>query len=90
MTDMTNSGGQVFSPMTISDNDFRRLVNFVRSTYGIDLTQKRQLITGRLSVTIKQLGYSNFSDFVEHLLKTRDEKEMTLLLNKLTKGEFSI
>ena len=84
MTDMPNSGGQVFSPMTISDNDFRRLVNFVQSTYGIDLTQKRQLITGRLSVTIKQLGYANFSDFVEHLLKTKDEKEMTLLLNKLT------
>ncbi len=84
MTDKPNSGGQVFSPMTISDNDFRRLVTFVQSTYGIDLSQKRQLITGRLSVTIKQLGYSNFSDFVEHLLKTRDEKEITLLLNKLT------
>ena len=84
MIDTPKSGGQVFSPMTISDNDFRRLVNFVQSTYGIDLTQKRQLITGRLSVTIKQLGYSNFTDFVDHLLKTRDEKEVTLLLNKLT------
>ena len=84
MTDTLNSGGQVFSPMTISDNDFRRLVTFVQSTYGIDLSQKRQLITGRLSVTIKQLGYSNFSEFVDHVLKTRDEKEITLLLNKLT------
>lgn len=84
MTDTTKSSGQVFSPMTISDADFRRLVTFVQSTYGIDLTQKRQLITGRLSVTIKQLGYTNFSDFVDHLLKTRDEKEITLLLNKLT------
>ena len=84
MIDTPNSGGQVFSPMTISDNDFRRLVHFVQSTYGIDLTQKRQLITGRLSVTIKQLGYANFSEFVDHVLKTRDEKEITLLLNKLT------
>lgn len=84
MTNTPNSGGQVFSPMTISDNDFRRLVNFVQSNYGIDLSQKRQLITGRLSVTIKQLGYTSFSDFVKHLLDTRDEKEVTLLLNKLT------
>ena len=84
MTDALNSGSQVFSPMTISDSDFRRLVTFVQSTYGIDLSQKRQLITGRLSVTIKQLGYSNFSEFVDHVLKTRDEKEITLLLNKLT------
>ena len=82
MTDTTQ--GTVFSPMTISDADFRRLVNFVQSTYGIDLSQKRQLITGRLSVTIKQLGYKSFAEFVDHLLKTRDEKEVTLLLNKLT------
>ena len=70
--------------MTISDADFRRLANFVQSNYGIDLSQKRQLITGRLSVTIKQLGYKSFADFVDHLLKTKDEKEVTLLLNKLT------
>ena len=84
MTDNTPTQGAVFSPMTISDADFRRLSNFVHSTYGIDLTQKRQLITGRLSVTIKQLGYKSFADFVDHLLKTKDEKEVTLLLNKLT------
>ena len=84
MTDTTSAQGAVFSPMTISDADFRRLSNFVQSNYGIDLSQKRQLITGRLSVTIKQLGYKSFADFVDHLLKTRDEKEVTLLLNKLT------
>ena len=84
MTDTTKNPGQVFSPMTISDSDFHRLVNFVQSTYGIDLSQKRQLITGRLSVTIKQLGYSSFTGFVDHLLNTHDEKEITLLLNKLT------
>lgn len=84
MTDNAANQGAVFSPMTISDNDFRRLSNFVHTTYGIDLSQKRQLITGRLSVTIKQLGYKSFTDFVDHLLKTKDEKEVTLLLNKLT------
>ncbi len=84
MTDITAAQGAIFSPMTISDADFQRLTHFVQSNYGIDLSQKRQLITGRLSVTIKQLGYKSFADFVEHLLKTKDEKEITLLLNKLT------
>ena len=84
MTDNTANQGAVFSPLTISDNDFHRLANFVHTTYGIDLSQKRQLITGRLSVTIKQLGYKSFTEFVDHLLKTKDEKEVTLLLNKLT------
>lgn len=84
MTNLENKGTGQFSPMTISDADFKRLVTFVQSTYGIDLSQKRQLITGRLSTALKQKGYKSFSDFVNHLLKTKDESEMTLLLNKLT------
>ena len=70
--------------MTISDGDFTRLVKFIQSNYGINLTQKRQLITGRLSTAIKQKGYSNFTDFVNNLLKTKDEAEVTFLLDKLT------
>ena len=73
-----------FAPMTISDSDFRRLANFIHSNYGIDLSQKRQLITGRLSTTIRQKGYRNFSDFVDHLLNVKDNDEITLVLNKLT------
>lgn len=73
-----------FAPMTISDADFRRLANFIHSNYGIDLSQKRQLITGRLSTTIRQRGYRNFSEFVDHLLNVRDNDEVTLVLNKLT------
>lgn len=73
-----------FAPMTISDTDFRRLANFIHSNYGIDLSQKRQLITGRLSTTIRQRGYRNFSDFVDHLLNVKDNDEITLVLNKLT------
>ena len=73
-----------FAPMTISDADFRRLANFIHSNYGIDLSQKRQLITGRLSTTIRQRGYRNFSDFVDHLLNVKDNDEITLVLNKLT------
>lgn len=84
MTNQTQNASQRFSPMTISDADFTKLVKFVHSNYGIDLSQKRQLITGRLSVAIKQKGYTSFSAFVDHLLKSKDENEITLLLNKLT------
>ena len=73
-----------FSPMTISDADFRRMVDFIKSSYGIDLSQKKQLITGRLSPAIRKLGYKSFSDFVNHLLEKRDESEVTLVINKLT------
>ena len=37
--------GNSFSPMLISDADFQRMVTFVKSNYGIDLSRKRQLIS---------------------------------------------
>ena len=78
------SVGAAFAPMTMSDADFTRLVKFIQGNYGIDLSQKKQLIVGRLSTSLKQKGYTSFADFVNHLLKTRDEAEVTLLLDKLT------
>ena len=73
-----------FAPMEITDADFNRLYTFIQSNYGIDLSKKRQLITGRLSSTIRQRGYKSFAEFVNHLLTTRDNEEITLVLNKLT------
>ena len=70
--------------MNITDADFNRLVSFMRSNYGIDLSQKRQLITGRLSVSLKQKGYASFSALFDHMLKTKYESEVTLVINKLT------
>ena len=77
-------GSGSFSALTISDNDFNRLVKFVQSNYGIDLSQKKQLITGRLSTPLKQRGYTSFTDFVNHVLQTKDNDLITLLLDKLT------
>lgn len=84
MTDAVREDSQIFSPMTISDADFTRLVRFVQGNYGIDLSRKRQLITGRLSASLKAKGYQTFSAFVDHLLSTKDQGELTLLLDKLT------
>ena len=87
MTNLGKSGGGAFSPMTISDADFTKLVRFVQTNYGIDLSQKRQLITGRLSASIRQKGYSSFADFINNLLKTiipdivrRHQKDKTLAI----------
>ena len=73
-----------FGPMTISDADFKRMVNFIQSSYGIDLSQKKQLITSRLSPALKKLGYKSFGEFVNHLLEKKENDEVTLVLNKLT------
>ena len=81
-----NKNGEMggFGPMTISDADFRRMVTFIQSSYGIDLSQKKQLITSRLSPALKKLGYASFGEFVNHLLDKKENDEVTLVLNKLT------
>lgn len=70
--------------LTINDKDFHRLVKFVHENYGIDLTKKRQLITGRLSNTILSMGFSSFEEYIDHLIKNRKPEDLELMLNKLT------
>ena len=73
-----------FAPMRITDQDFLRVSTFIKSNYGIDLSKKRQLIMGRLSPTIRKMGYRDFTSFVDHLMKEKNDGEITMLLNKLT------
>ena len=72
-------------PLTnISNEDFNKLVQFIHGHYGIDLSQKRQLVTSRLSSLLSQKGYHDFGPFVSDLLKKQDPADMELVLNRLT------
>lgn len=73
-----------FAPMPISDRDFHRLVDFIQKNYGIDLSKKQQLISGRLSYTIKSKGYNGFGPYIDHLLEKKDPNDVETVINKLT------
>lgn len=73
-----------FAPMEITDGDFRRLVNFIQQHYGIDLSKKRQLISGRLSYTIKAKGFAGFGPFIDQVIEKQDPGDIELVINKLT------
>lgn len=70
--------------LTLADKDFNRLVSFVKSNYGINLQQKRQLIIGRLSNIILSMGYTDFTGYIDHLLTTKNGDDIEVMLNKLT------
>lgn len=70
--------------LTISDADFQRMVKFVREKYGIDLHQKRQLITSRLGSTVKGKGFQSFKEYVDYLLSKGTGEDINTLLSKLT------
>ena len=68
----------------ISNEDFNKLVRFIHSQYGIDLSQKRQLVTSRLTSLLSQKGYNDFGPFVSDLLRRQDPADLELVLNRLT------
>lgn len=74
----------MFHDLTISDADFQQLVQFIHKNYGIDLSKKRQLITSRLSHSLKAKGYKDFKSFLDHLFTSKDPEDLELVLNKLT------
>jgi len=70
--------------LTISDADFKRLVDFVHRKYGVDLRQKRQLVTSRLGNTVREKGYKNFGDYVNYIVKEATSEDIDHLMTKLT------
>ncbi len=74
----------VLTALTISDLDFKRLVDFVKGKYGVDLRQKRQLIQSRLGGTVKSKGFKSFKEYVDYLLTKGDNDDINQLMAKLT------
>ena len=50
-------------PLTISDKDFKRLYQFIQANFGINLSQKQQLISSRLSSTVEARGLYRLRPF---------------------------
>ena len=69
---------------TINDDDFHKLTQFIHQNYGINLQQKRQLVTSRLSSLVMQKGYNDFTPFVQALLRDKNPADMEAVLNRLT------
>jgi len=70
--------------LKINDDDFIRLTTFILSEYGINLVSKKNLIEGRLGKTILDMGFSNFSEYVNYLLTSKSQDALDTLINKVT------
>lgn len=70
--------------MTLTEEDFKTLVNFVHNNYGINLANKKVLIEGRLTNVLRDRGFASFHDYLQTLFNDKSGNEINLLLNKLT------
>lgn len=68
----------------ITDNEFRRIVVYIKRTTGIDLSEKRILVNGRLQNYLLRNGYSNCDEYMERVEKDSGGKEARNLINALT------
>ncbi len=67
----------------ITQAEFTRLVKLVESNYGINLSQKKHLIEGRLSGTLMAKGFTNYTQYIDLLMK-KNPNDVEEMLNKLT------
>lgn len=70
--------------MKLSQNDFDRLVLYMKKNYGINLEKKSVLIEGRLGNMIAQRGFKSFTEFLDFAFADKTGKETMQLVNKLT------
>lgn len=68
----------------ITDNEFRRIVAYVKGNYGIDLSQKRVLVGGRLENYLVRNGYASCDEYIKKVESNPKGGEAVDLINVLT------
>lgn len=68
----------------ITDSEFIRIVTYVKKNYGIDLSQKRTLIVGRLDNYLLRNGYSGYNEYMTKVESNPAGEEARNLINVLT------
>lgn len=70
--------------MWIEDKAFTRLVEMIRSDYGIDLRKKRTLVEGRLAKILADREFEHLDDYLDAVARNPQGNELAQLLNRLT------
>lgn len=70
--------------MQLSDGEFLHIVSYVKGRYGIDLSQKRVLISGRLENYLLRNGFQSYGDYIRLVEQNPEGAEAKNLVNVLT------
>lgn len=70
--------------VTITDQEFNRLVSYVHENYGIDLSRKRVMIQGRLNNVLATRGFNDYTSFLDMVFSDKTGTEAVNLMNRLT------
>lgn len=68
----------------ITDEEFLRISSYMKQRYGIDLSQKKVIINGRLENYIKRGGWGSFNEFMNAVENDKTGNQEKMLVNFLT------
>lgn len=76
---------EVLVMLTISDQEFKQLADYIKLNYGIFLKEEKQtLVIGRLSNVLMEKNFTNFHDYFNYLIADRTGEAISTLINKIT------
>ncbi len=71
--------------MEISGQEFEQMRKLIYDRFGIHLTdQKKGLLVTRLQRHLQALGFKNFNNYYEYLVKDKSEKELGNLIDRVS------
>jgi len=69
----------------ITKKEFQQLSEYIKSNYGIRLKEEKMaLVSGRLQNVLQQEGFSNFSEYYQHLVSDRSGNAVITLVDRIT------
>lgn len=68
----------------LTNQEFERIVGYIKKKSGIDLSEKKVLIQGRLDNYIQKNGYRSYNEFMDLVEKLPTGTEAEVLMNALT------
>ena len=68
----------------ITDKEFKRVAVYMKDNYGIDLSQKKVIINGRLENYLRKSGWANLDAYMDALKIDKTGQLDKMLVNFLT------
>jgi chemotaxis protein methyltransferase CheR len=85
VTNRVRSGGVIGMDLEISTEEFQRLRTLIYDESGISLNdQKQGLVASRLSKRLRELKFSTFSEYHDHVTNDSSREEFTRMLDLIS------
>ncbi len=69
--------------VSISDKDFRLLVEYVHDSWGINLSRKKSLVEGRLNGLLKEKGFADYGSLYNFIINDKSGEVIDAVINRL-------